>query len=85
MMVINMFAYHHVNNDQDNSKEAIADRNFIKTLLIELIAGSLNAFLLPIYTYKQEDSILQYFALPAGESKYFSFFFCHQLCFHEGW
>lgn len=67
MMVINIFAYHHVNSELDNSNEAIADRNFIKSLLVDLIAGSLNAFLLPIYTYKQEDSILQYFALPAGE------------------
>ncbi|XP_065208796.1 nonsense-mediated mRNA decay factor SMG7-like [Planococcus citri] len=68
MMVINMFAYYNVNNEGGNAvddNQLTADEKFTKALLVELIAGSLNAFLLPIYTYKQEDSLLQYFALPA--------------------
>ncbi len=65
-MIINMYAYHHVNSKQENLTELTTDERFAKTLIVELIAGSLNAFLLPIYTYKPEDSLLQYFALPAG-------------------
>lgn len=70
MMVINMFAYYNVNNEGGNivdDSQLTADEKFTKSLLTELIAGSLNAFLLPIYTYKQEDSLLQYFALPASK------------------
>ena len=70
MMVINMYAYHNANNDVGKAVENCqlnANNELMKNSLMELIVGSFNAFLLPIYTYKQEDSILQYFALPAGE------------------
>lgn len=65
-----MYAYYNVNTEGGrlvNDSQLTADEKLIKTLLTELIAGSLNAFLLPIYTYKQEDSLLQYFALPASK------------------
>lgn len=70
MMVVNMYAYYNVNTEGGrfvNDSQLTSDEKLIKTLLTELIAGSLNAFLLPIYTYKQEDSLLQYFALPASK------------------
>ena len=69
MMVINIYAYQNVNSDAGRAVEdnqLASDDKLIKTLLTELIAGSLNAFLLPIYTHKQEDSLLHYFALPAS-------------------
>lgn len=69
-MVVNMYAYYNVNTEGGrfvNDSQLTSDEKLIKTLLTELIAGSLNAFLLPIYTYKQEDSLLQYFALPASK------------------
>jgi hypothetical protein len=34
-------------------------------LLSDLLAGMLNAFLMPVYTVKQGDLLLDYFALPA--------------------
>lgn len=67
MMVINIFAYHNINTNKENNCELLADEKISKALITELIAVSLNAFLLPIYTYKQEDGLLQYFALPASE------------------
>jgi hypothetical protein len=70
MMVINMYAYHNVKSDAGQAVEVdslATDDKLIESLLTELIVGSLNAFLLPIYTYKQEDCLLQYFALPASE------------------
>ena len=65
-----MYAYQNVNADAGGAVEdnqLASDDKLIKTLLTELIVGSLNAFLLPIYTYKQEDCLLQYFALPASK------------------
>lgn len=72
-MVINMFAFYNVNTETGNEiddNQLSTDEKFTKALLVELIAGSLNAFLLPIYTYKQEDNLLQYFALPASEYRW---------------
>ena len=41
------------------------EENIIRKLVIESIAGMLNAFLLPVYTLMQGKSLLNYFALPA--------------------
>ena len=41
------------------------EENIIRKLVIESIAGMLNAFLLPVYTLMQGKSLLKYFALPA--------------------
>lgn len=63
MTVINIYRY----NQYKNLEESLNfDKKTVKCLLIELIAGLLNAFLLPVYTYKESDNILQYFALPAS-------------------
>lgn len=37
----------------------------VRGLMSELLAGFLNALLLPVYTSKQGDSLLEYFGLPA--------------------
>lgn len=67
MLAINIFAYHHANSDGDNETELTGNEQSIRSFVTDLIAGSLNAFLLPVYTFKQEDSLLDYFALPASE------------------
>jgi hypothetical protein len=39
-----------------------------RSIIIEVVAASLNACLLPAYTLSQQDALLQYFALPASKS-----------------
>ncbi|XP_039287814.1 protein SMG7 [Nilaparvata lugens] len=65
MLTINIFAYHHSIRDADNDLQLTANEKRIRSLVTHLIAGSLNAFLLPVYTLKHESSMLDYFALPA--------------------
>ncbi|XP_075227377.1 nonsense-mediated mRNA decay factor SMG7-like [Lycorma delicatula] len=65
MLAINIFAYHQANNDSQNENEVTGNEKQVCSLVTDLIAGSLNAFLLPVYTFKQEESLLDYFALPA--------------------
>lgn len=70
MFVINLYALEHatnvvvgcnaesLKNDQMSSDEKIA-----RDCILDLIAGSLSALLLPVYTIK--NSIIEYFALPS--------------------
>lgn len=60
--VINLFAIANLNKED----ELTEDETTIKNLILELIAGSLSAFLMPVYTLKNDESLLGYYALPAG-------------------
>lgn len=47
------------------TEEKSKDERLISALLSEFLAGMLNALLLPVYTLKQGELLLDYFALPA--------------------
>ena len=55
-----------VSIDMPNTAEMLSnEERIIRKLIVESIAGMLNAFLLPVYTLMQGKSLLNYFALPA--------------------
>lgn len=66
MFTINIFAYYQPCRDGEEAAELTSDEVRMRSLVVDFIAGSLNAFLLPVYTLKQDDSLLDYFALPVG-------------------
>lgn len=60
LSIINMYALHHLGKDELTDEEKITAE-----MALALLAGSLSAFLLPVYTLKNDASILDYYALPA--------------------
>lgn len=68
MTVINLYALYHLIKDSD---ELTNDEQKAKELILDLLSGSLSAFLLPIYTLKNDDSLLDYYALPASKINLF--------------
>jgi protein SMG7 len=78
MLAINLFALHHAGSCVDAEKlttfsddQLSSDEKRGKHLVMDLMAGSLSAYLLPVYTLKEGDALLEYFALPA--SKYMAY------------
>ncbi|XP_066993388.1 nonsense-mediated mRNA decay factor SMG7 [Anabrus simplex] len=72
MLAINLFALHHSGGlDTDKSALLLVDEQLTEEeqqarhLILDLMAGSLSAFLLPVYTLKEGEALLEYFALPA--------------------
>jgi len=74
MVIISIFRYESISghpsslssNAQPMKREDLSlEEKVIQKLVIECIAGMLNAFLLPVYTLMQGKSLLKYFALPA--------------------
>ncbi|CAH0388220.1 unnamed protein product [Bemisia tabaci] len=64
MMVVNMYGMHHLMSEGTQlTTELTADERTVRSFLIDMIAGSLNAFLISVYMLKQE-ALLEYFALP---------------------
>lgn len=63
MTVINLYALYHLVGDND---ELTMDEKKAKELILDLLSGSLCAFLLPVYTLKNDESLLDYYALPAS-------------------
>ncbi|CAK9812989.1 Nonsense-mediated mRNA decay factor SMG7 [Anthophora quadrimaculata] len=69
MFVINLYALEHTTSIVMNSTEALKneqltpDEKIARDCILDLIAGSLAALLLPVYTIK--NSIIEYFALPS--------------------
>jgi hypothetical protein len=70
MFAINVFAYYQPCRDGEASAELTQDEVRMRSYVVDLIAGSLNAYLLPVYTLKQDETLLDYFALPVSK-------FCH--------
>ncbi|XP_054271417.1 nonsense-mediated mRNA decay factor SMG7-like [Macrosteles quadrilineatus] len=64
MFTINVFAYYHPCRDGETAGELTQDEVKMRSYVVDLIAGSLNAYLLPVYTLKQDETLLDYFALP---------------------
>lgn len=60
--VINLFAFTHLDKDG----ELTGDESKARDLILQLIAGTLSAFLMPVYTLQTDESLLEYYALPAG-------------------
>lgn len=59
--IINLYALSCLDKNEDFTKDELV----VKELIVELIAGSLSAFLMPVYTLKDDDTLLEYHALPA--------------------
>ncbi|GLH09050.1 Uncharacterized protein GBIM_14191 [Gryllus bimaculatus] len=73
MLAVNLFALHHAGGALQNDKSflAVPDEQLTKEesqsrhLILDIMAGSLSALLLPVYTLKEGEALLEYFALPA--------------------
>nr|XP_022900035.1 protein SMG7-like [Onthophagus taurus] len=65
MTVINMYALWKIVGVNLKNNELTEDEIKVRELILDLIAGSLSAFLLPIYTLKNDDTLLDYYAMPA--------------------
>ncbi|XP_043475268.1 protein SMG7-like [Leptopilina heterotoma] len=69
MLVINLYALQHaIGTSSDNTDflsvdQLSVDEKFAKECILDLVAGSLSALLLPVYTIK--NAIVDYFALPS--------------------
>lgn len=69
MLVINLYALQHATDSTELLKNELTnDEKLARDCILDLIAGTLSALLLPVYTIK--NSIIEYFALPS--SKYIS-------------
>lgn len=67
MSIINLYALNHVGASPTKVAELTNDEKKVRELILELIAGTLCAFLVPVHTLKVDDSLLDYYALPAGK------------------
>lgn len=68
MTAINFYAlWHTVDSNLSKIDELTADELKVKQLVLDLLAGSLSAFLIPVHTLKADEHLLDYYALPAGE------------------
>lgn len=71
MLVINLYALQHAagtstdNTDFLSVDQLSSDEKFAKECILDVIAGSLSALLLPVYTIK--NAIVDYFALPSSK------------------
>ncbi|XP_034234923.1 protein SMG7 [Thrips palmi] len=78
MLAVNLYALHrargnifpaenerHWDQRDDLAPKLSPDEIQAKSLLLDLIAGSLSALLLPVYTIRENEALLEYFALPA--------------------
>ncbi|XP_071560196.1 uncharacterized protein [Temnothorax nylanderi] len=69
MLVINLYALQHtagIGTDSTEllkNKQMVNDKKLARDCILDLIAGTLSALLLPVYTIK--NSIIEYFALPS--------------------
>ncbi|XP_056644839.1 nonsense-mediated mRNA decay factor SMG7-like [Diorhabda sublineata] len=65
MTTINLYALNHIGSDLNKIDELTCDEKKIRELVLELIAGSLCAFLVPVHTLKMDEGLMDYYALPA--------------------
>lgn len=68
MVTINIFALERIMGLEGLKEHEMTSSEIeIVNLVTHLLAGSLNAFLLPVYTIKDREPLLEYFAMPASE------------------
>lgn len=65
LTTINLYAFYHVSSDLNNIHELTNDEKKVRELVLELIAGSLCAYLVPVHTLKMDEGLMDYYALPA--------------------
>lgn len=70
MTVINMYALEHVIGGA-KMEELTGDERRARMLILDLLASSLSAFLVPIHTLQVDKSLISYYALPAGWCSFF--------------
>jgi hypothetical protein len=61
---INLYALKHVTSTS-LTNELTEDEKVVRQYILDLLAGSLSAFLIPVHTLKNDESLLDYYALPA--------------------
>ena len=72
MVTINIFALQHASGTMDGKAkkftedELTSDEQKVKLLISDFLAACLSAFLLPVYTIKPGEPLLDYFAMPAS-------------------
>lgn len=79
MLAVNLYALHRAGSSicpSENEKcwdqqdlvvpKMPPDEKQAKSLVLDLMAGSLSALLLPVYTIRETEALLEYFALPAS-------------------
>lgn len=66
MVIINMFAMTHlIGKDFCKIDQLTSEEIKARELILDLMAGFLSGLLLPVYTLKGDESLLDYYALPA--------------------
>lgn len=67
MTVINFYALWHLSGGKTTQRDELTEDEIkVRQLVLDLLAGSLSALLLPVYTLKNDETLLDYYALPAG-------------------
>lgn len=70
MTAVNFYAlWHTADGNVSKAEELTSDEMKVKELILDLLAGSISAFLIPVHTLKTDESLLEYYALPAGKIK----------------
>ncbi|XP_063229375.1 nonsense-mediated mRNA decay factor SMG7-like [Bacillus rossius redtenbacheri] len=72
MLAINLYALQNASGSVPSDRVTVfsaeqlsADERQARSLVLDLLAGSLSTYLLPVYTLKDDDALVEYFALPA--------------------
>lgn len=65
--IINLYALKHLGSEPARIEELTKEEEKVRELILELIAGSLCAFLVPVHTLKMDETLLDYYALPASK------------------
>lgn len=79
MLAINLYALQYVTGVSTDNIETLKneqltnDEKLVRNCILDLIAGTLSALLLPVYTIK--NSIIEYFALPSSKYCIIAFYF----------
>lgn len=67
MTIINLYALAHLDSKGDEKLNELTDDEIkVKDLILDLLAGAVSAFLIPVHTLKTDHTLLEYYALPAG-------------------
>lgn len=70
--IINLYTLKHImENGTSKLQDLTEDETKVRELVLDLLAGSISAFLIPVHTLKLDESLLDYYALPAGKSFHF--------------
>lgn len=74
MTVITLYALRNM-TDSLTVNQMTPDEFRARNLILDLLAGSFSAYLLPIYTLKDDFTLLEYHALPASKLSFKTLYF----------